>query len=155
MIFLLSDFPKTNPHSMLPRILCIRVKYHESFCSLIFLQMLQNFLFVSKQDQLKIGNIKSSVLQFFLKDFPNFLAFLCSGLVRTEIFRHIEQWLGPVKFLVRGMALLFTKSPTQGAQTTIYCAVDETLVNIFLRFTKVEEILVCIFIKYFTNVKET
>jgi hypothetical protein len=38
--------------------------------------------------------------------------------------------MGPFKYLFWGLAFPFTKSCVEGAQTTIYCAVDESLVII-------------------------
>lgn len=49
------------------------------------------------------------------------------GVVRTEIFRHFVS-----KYLVAMMypfIWLFLKDCKQGAQTTIYCAVNDDIVN--------------------------
>ncbi|XP_070842549.1 retinol dehydrogenase 11-like [Chaetodon trifascialis] len=45
------------------------------------------------------------------------------GVIQTELWRHLS---GPQQ-LVMKMAKPFTKSPVQGAQTTIYCAVEPSL----------------------------
>jgi len=49
------------------------------------------------------------------------------GVVRTDIFRDIEAKIGIFKYLMWGILWPFTKSPEQGAQTTIHCAVAEEL----------------------------
>lgn len=49
------------------------------------------------------------------------------GVVMTELFRHIEEKVGPLKYLAYPLALVFMKTAADGAQTTIYCAVEETL----------------------------
>lgn len=54
------------------------------------------------------------------------------GVVRTELGRHIEDMMGPLKFLAQciwPLMVPFTKTPAEGAQTSIYCAVDESLDN--------------------------
>ncbi|GAB6031590.1 hypothetical protein CHUAL_009355 [Chamberlinius hualienensis] len=52
------------------------------------------------------------------------------GAVRTELQRHTKEMLGTVLDTVSGVAArLFFKTPVQGAQTSIYCAVDEELIN--------------------------
>ena len=47
------------------------------------------------------------------------------GVVRTELGRHIESVIGPTKHFFWSLLYFFTKSPKEGAQTSIYCAVDE------------------------------
>jgi len=49
------------------------------------------------------------------------------GVVRTELGRHIIQKLGIFAYLLGALIWPFTKNPAQGAQTTIYCAVDEEI----------------------------
>ncbi|XP_054621178.1 retinol dehydrogenase 12, like isoform X1 [Dunckerocampus dactyliophorus] len=47
------------------------------------------------------------------------------GVVQTDLWRHLS---GPQRFLMK-FASPFTKSSAQGAQTTIYCAVEPALEN--------------------------
>lgn len=67
------------------------------------------------------------------------------GIIRTELARHflatMPLWkrvvFTPLKFLI--------KSPTEGAQTTIYCAVEESLQNesgLYYRSVIVNQLLV-------------
>ena len=50
------------------------------------------------------------------------------GVVRTELFRYIEDILGKIgATLMWGFVWYFTKSPKEGAQTTIYCATQTDL----------------------------
>jgi retinol dehydrogenase-12 len=49
------------------------------------------------------------------------------GIVRTELGRHIEDMVGPLKHLLWPSIYYFSKSSEEGAQTSIYCAVDESL----------------------------
>ena len=53
------------------------------------------------------------------------------GSIRTELGRHIENAIGPFKYIVNilmyPLQLLMCKTPVEGAQTTIYCAVEESL----------------------------
>lgn len=51
------------------------------------------------------------------------------GVVRTEVFRHLEKWIGPLKYPIWVLAWPFIKTSSEGAQTSIYCAVDESLAN--------------------------
>ena len=46
-------------------------------------------------------------------------------MVRTDLGRHIEQKIGVFKYLLGAFIWPFSKNPTQGAQTSIYCAVAE------------------------------
>ncbi|XP_023129563.2 retinol dehydrogenase 12-like [Amphiprion ocellaris] len=47
------------------------------------------------------------------------------GVVQTDLWRHLT---GPQQFIMK-IAKPFTKNSVQGAQTTIYCAVEPSLVN--------------------------
>ena len=47
------------------------------------------------------------------------------GVVKTEVFRDVERVLGPFKYLMWLFIGFFVKNSQEGAQTTIYCAVDE------------------------------
>ena len=48
------------------------------------------------------------------------------GVVATEASRHIKEYLGIFSFLANTLHL-FGKTPESGAQTTIFCAVDESI----------------------------
>ena len=47
------------------------------------------------------------------------------GVVQTDLWRHLN---GPQQFVMK-MVSPFTKNSVQGAQTTIYCAVEPSLEN--------------------------
>ncbi|XP_076827602.1 retinol dehydrogenase 13 isoform X1 [Brachyhypopomus gauderio] len=49
------------------------------------------------------------------------------GIIRTELGRHVESWSPMLKAVLFLPCLIFMKTPMQGAQTTIYCAVTEGL----------------------------
>ncbi|XP_028835197.1 retinol dehydrogenase 12 isoform X1 [Denticeps clupeoides] len=49
------------------------------------------------------------------------------GVIRTELSRHVESWLPILKFLLCIPSYLLMKTPWEGAQTSIYCAVTEGL----------------------------
>ena len=52
------------------------------------------------------------------------------GVVRTEIGRHlgdIPVWGRVANFLVNNVVYWFQKTAVEGAQTSIYCAVDSAL----------------------------
>ncbi|KAL4629506.1 retinol dehydrogenase 12-like [Arapaima gigas] len=51
------------------------------------------------------------------------------GVIRTKLGRHVELQYPLLKVLLYIPALLLLKTPWQGAQTTIYCAVTEGLEN--------------------------
>lgn len=48
------------------------------------------------------------------------------GVIKTELGRHISTIM---QYLFRIFVQPFSKNPEQGAQTTIYCSVDEKLAN--------------------------
>lgn len=49
------------------------------------------------------------------------------GVVRTELTRHIEDIIGPLKYLFIFFVFAFTKSPKEGAQTNIFCAIEDSI----------------------------
>ena len=49
------------------------------------------------------------------------------GVVRTELGRHIEKVLGIFSYPLYGLIYFFTKNSKEGAQTSIYCAVEESI----------------------------
>lgn len=53
------------------------------------------------------------------------------GLVKTELSRYLPQTV-PVylRILLKPFAYLLSKTSVQGAQTSIYCAVEESLANV-------------------------
>ncbi|XP_029910224.1 retinol dehydrogenase 13-like [Myripristis murdjan] len=51
------------------------------------------------------------------------------GVIRTELGRHFWPTMPLWKRVVYTPLMLFIKSPKEGAQTTIYCAVEESLQN--------------------------
>ncbi len=53
------------------------------------------------------------------------LTFVAPGVIKTEIFRHVVQiwWMK----LLSGLVRPFLKSPKEGAQTTLYCCLDEKI----------------------------
>jgi NAD(P)-dependent dehydrogenase (short-subunit alcohol dehydrogenase family) len=52
------------------------------------------------------------------------------GAVDTELQRHLDTtYFRGANFLNRALGALIYKTPEEGAQTTIYCSVDEKLAN--------------------------
>ena len=51
------------------------------------------------------------------------------GAVMTELSRYFEQKIGPLRYILLPIAPYFLKNPTDGAQTSIFCAVDESVAN--------------------------
>ncbi|XP_056618382.1 retinol dehydrogenase 13 isoform X2 [Triplophysa dalaica] len=49
------------------------------------------------------------------------------GVIRTGLGRHIESWYPMMKTVMTLPSMLLMKTPWQGAQTSIYCAVTEGL----------------------------
>ncbi|XP_060076473.1 retinol dehydrogenase 12-like [Ylistrum balloti] len=52
------------------------------------------------------------------------------GVINTELVRHIENRISPMLFLLFRPLSIFLKTPVQGAQTTLHCALDERLDDI-------------------------
>ncbi|XP_034433152.1 retinol dehydrogenase 13 isoform X2 [Hippoglossus hippoglossus] len=52
------------------------------------------------------------------------------GVIRTELGRHIFPTLSLLVRIIAKPLIMLLKSPREGAQTTIYCAVDESLANV-------------------------
>ncbi|KAJ8398457.1 hypothetical protein AAFF_G00427120 [Aldrovandia affinis] len=49
------------------------------------------------------------------------------GVIRTELSRHVETWFPMLKALLTAPSILLMKTPREGAQTSIYCAVTKGL----------------------------
>ncbi|MEQ2207081.1 hypothetical protein XENOCAPTIV_006941, partial [Xenoophorus captivus] len=49
------------------------------------------------------------------------------GVIRTELGRHVEGWFPLLGALLRLPALLLMKTPREGSQTTVFCAVTPGL----------------------------
>ncbi|KAI1886012.1 hypothetical protein AGOR_G00209660 [Albula goreensis] len=49
------------------------------------------------------------------------------GVIRTELSRHVETWFPLLKALLTAPSILLMKTPREGAQTSIYCAVTDGL----------------------------
>lgn len=52
------------------------------------------------------------------------------GVIRTELGRHLFPTLALWKQIIARPFMMLIKSPWEGAQTSIYCAVDESLANV-------------------------
>ncbi|XP_033757002.1 retinol dehydrogenase 12-like [Pecten maximus] len=52
------------------------------------------------------------------------------GVINTELKRHVEAWVTPILLLCLSPVIVFLKTPLQGAQTTLHCALDERLDNV-------------------------
>lgn len=51
------------------------------------------------------------------------------GVIRTELGRHLFTTFPLWKMIIAKAFMMLVKNPVEGAQTTIYCAVDESLEN--------------------------
>jgi NAD(P)-dependent dehydrogenase (short-subunit alcohol dehydrogenase family) len=52
------------------------------------------------------------------------------GAVKTELQRHLdESYFRGARLIMGGIGTLLFKTPEEGAQTTIYCSVDEGLAD--------------------------
>ncbi|KAG7469540.1 hypothetical protein MATL_G00129880 [Megalops atlanticus] len=49
------------------------------------------------------------------------------GVIRTELSRHVESWFPLLRALLLAPSILLMKTPREGAQTSIYCAVTKGL----------------------------
>ncbi|XP_045061649.1 retinol dehydrogenase 12-like isoform X1 [Coregonus clupeaformis] len=49
------------------------------------------------------------------------------GVIRTELTRHVETWFPMLRAILSAPSVLLMKTSTQGAQTSIYCAVTPGL----------------------------
>jgi hypothetical protein len=50
------------------------------------------------------------------------------GIVQTELFRYLsDSYFRGVQAILNGVGALFFKTVEEGAQTTIYCSLDEKL----------------------------
>lgn len=52
------------------------------------------------------------------------------GAVKTELQRHLDDsFFKGAQLIMAGLGKLFFKTPEEGAQTSIYCSVDENLAD--------------------------
>ncbi|XP_062847339.1 retinol dehydrogenase 13 [Trichomycterus rosablanca] len=51
------------------------------------------------------------------------------GVIHTELSRHIKSWFPLLKYVYSPVSYMLLKTPWQGAQTSIFCAVTEGLEN--------------------------
>jgi hypothetical protein len=52
------------------------------------------------------------------------------GIVRTELFRHLsDSYFCGVQNILNAVVSLFFKTVEEGAQTTLYCSLDEKLAD--------------------------
>ncbi|XP_023186061.1 retinol dehydrogenase 13-like isoform X2 [Xiphophorus maculatus] len=56
------------------------------------------------------------------------------GVIRTELGRHVEGWFPLLGALLRLPALLLMKTPWEGSQTTVFCAVTPGLEELSGRY---------------------
>ncbi|XP_029313092.1 retinol dehydrogenase 13-like isoform X2 [Cottoperca gobio] len=81
--------------------------------------------------QSKLANVLfSRELASRLKDTGVTVYCLHPGVIRTELGRHLFPTLALWQRILATFILMWFKSPWQGAQTTIYCAVDESLEHV-------------------------
>ncbi|KAK5915055.1 hypothetical protein CesoFtcFv8_000687 [Champsocephalus esox] len=80
--------------------------------------------------QSKLANVLfSRELASRLKDTGVTVYSLHPGVIRTELGRHLFPTLAMWKRIVAAAVMTFVKSPWEGAQTTLHCAMDESLAN--------------------------
>jgi hypothetical protein len=52
------------------------------------------------------------------------------GIVKTELFRHLnDSYFCGIQAILNSVGAVFFKTAEEGAQTTIYCSVDEELAD--------------------------
>lgn len=99
---------------------------HIDFDDLFFSQRPYNALESYKQS--KLANILfSRELARRLSGFGVSSFSLHPGIIRTELGRHVEDWSPLLGFLLKLPCLLFMKTPWEGCQTTLYCALTPGL----------------------------
>lgn len=95
------------------------------------LQMEKNYKPLSAYAQAKLANILFTVelARRFASDNITSVS-LHPGVVRTEIIRNLKKGFSFIRvmfFLLKPLLYMLTKSSLEGAQTTIYCAVDDSI----------------------------
>lgn len=86
---------------------------------------------IGAYSQSKLANILfSNELATKLKGTGVNVYSLHPGVVQTELGRHLNSAYFPgVRAVVRAALHFFSKTPEEGAQTSIYCAIEESLAN--------------------------
>eukprot|EP00092_Neocalanus_flemingeri_P008537 GFUD01009196.1.p1 GENE.GFUD01009196.1~~GFUD01009196.1.p1 ORF type:complete len:321 (+),score=108.94 GFUD01009196.1:106-1068(+) len=58
------------------------------------------------------------------------------GVIKTELFRHVKETYGYLLYLLGHVLMPFYKTVESGAQTSIFCAVEESLENVTGKYYK-------------------
>ncbi|XP_066504469.1 retinol dehydrogenase 13 isoform X2 [Hoplias malabaricus] len=94
------------------------------------INMDQNYHPLKSYSQSKLANVLfSRELAIRLKGTGVTVYSLHPGVVRTELGRHFFPFMALWKRILYAPFFLLLKTPWEGAQTTIFCAVDESLQN--------------------------
>ena len=90
---------------------------------------LLNIIYLYRYGQSKLAQIYFT--QELAKRFKNICVYsLHPGMVNTNIFRYTKLHFGNIGALIAVIfSRVFGKSPKEGAQTSIFCCVDESLQN--------------------------